>query len=111
MAPGETDRLSFNFAFDAGAADIVGASWTLSLQSGVGLDPSPQSHVLGVTIERSIDLRSPLDNCLYPRRGAYVTALIGGLPDSALGAIYLHTAFANLSDGRRLMLSTTMLCG
>jgi hypothetical protein len=109
---GETDNFLFDFTGDVGAATIVSAAWTCSMAPYQYplIDPTPQARVLLVQPLTSIEVRSPIDGVLSPKAGNFVVAQIGGYPASFAGGTYLHEAIANLSDGRRLKRSRTMLC-
>jgi hypothetical protein len=74
------------------------------------VDPTPQSRVLSVSPQTVIQVRSPLDDSLQTRTGAFSVGLIGGMPVSAAGGAYILEATAELSDGRVLKLNATVQC-
>jgi len=74
------------------------------------IDPAPQSRVLSVSTQTSIQLRAPADGALQTRTGFFSVASIGGMPTTAAGATYILEASAALSDGRILKLNATVLC-
>ena len=81
---------------------------TCAYQTAV--DPAPQSRVLSVSTQTTIQVSSPVDDALQIRNGAFSVALIGGMPMSASGGTYILEATAYLSDGRVLKLNATVLC-
>jgi hypothetical protein len=108
---GEVDYFAFDFTPDVGAATIVSTSWTYALSSyETAVDPAPQSHILSVSPQTAIQMRSPLDDSLQTRMGAFSVGLVGGMPVSAAGGIYILEATADLSDGRVLKLNATVQC-
>lgn len=108
---GEIDNFTFDFTADMCAATMVSTDWTCTLAPyQTAIDPAPQSRVLSVSAQTSIQVRSPLDGSLQVRFGAFSVALIGGMPISAAGGTYVLEATANLSDGRVLKLNATVLC-
>ena len=108
---GEIDNFVFDFTADVGAATIVSTAWTCTLaQYQTALDPAPQSRVLAVSVQTAIQVCSPLDRSLQIRAGAFSVGSVGGMPMSAAGGTYILEATANLSDGRVLKLSATVLC-
>lgn len=108
---GEVDNFVFDFTADMGAATIASTTWTCTLAPyQTAVDPAPQSRVLSVSPQTTIQVRSPLDGALQLRTGAFSVALIGGMPMSAAGGTYVLEATVNLSDGRVLMLNATVLC-
>jgi hypothetical protein len=108
----EIDNFYFDFTGDVGAATIQSATWTCAMAPYQAplIDPTPQARVLIVSTATSIEVRSPIDGTLSPKLGDFVIAQIGTYPASFAGGTYLHEAIANLSDGRRLKRSATMLC-
>jgi hypothetical protein len=108
---GEVDNFVFDFTADMGAARIVSTTWTCTLAPyQTAVDPVPQSRVLSVSTQTTIQVSSPVDGSLQIRTGAFSVALIGGMPISAAGGTYILEATANLSDGRVLKLNATVLC-
>ena len=108
---GEIDNFAFDFTADMGAATMVSTSWTCALAPfQTATDPEPQSRVLSVSIETTIQLRSPVDGSLQTRTGFFSIAAIGGMPAVAAGGTYVLEATADLSDGRVLKLNSTVLC-
>jgi hypothetical protein len=108
---GEVDYFAFDFTPDMGNASIVSTNWTCVLAPyQTAIDPTPQSRVLSVSAQTSIQLRSLVDGSLQTRVGAFSVALIGGMPVSAAGAVYTLEATANLSDGRVLKLNAMVQC-
>jgi hypothetical protein len=108
---GEIDNFVCDFTADRCAAKMVSTDWTCTLAPDqTASDPAPQSRVLSVSAQTSMQVRSPLDGSLQVRVGAFSVALIGGMPISAAGGTYVLEATANLSDGRVLKLNATVLC-
>jgi hypothetical protein len=108
---GEIDNFAFDFTADMGASSIVSTSWTCTLAPyQTATDPAPQSRVLGASIRRAIEVRSPIEGHLQTRNGFFSVATIGGMPPSAAGCTYVLEATANLDDGRVLKLNSTVLC-
>ncbi len=108
---GEIDNFAFDFTADIGAATIVSSSWTCALAPyQTGTDPAPQSRILSVSTQTTIQLRSASDGTLQTRTGFFSVALIGGMPASAAGGTYILEATAILSDRRILKLNATVLC-
>jgi len=108
---GEIDNFVFDFTVDVGAATIVSTAWTCTLAPyQTAIDPAPQSRVLAVSVQTAIQVCSPLDRSLQIRAGAFSVGSVGGMPMSAAGGTYILEATANLSDGRVLKLSATVLC-
>jgi hypothetical protein len=108
---GETDVFAFDFTADIGGAEIASTNWTCALAPyQTATDPAPQSRVLSVSSQNAILVRSPTDGSLQTRVGSFSVALIGGMPASAAGAIYILEATANLMDGRILKLNATVQC-
>ena len=108
---GETDYFAFDFSPDIGSATIVSTSWICALgRYETAIDPTPQSRVLSVSPETSIQVRSPADGLLQTRSGSFSVGLIGDMPSSAAGGTYILEATANLSDGRVLKLNATVQC-
>jgi len=108
---GEIDNFVFDFTADVGAATIVSTAWTCTLAPyQTAVDPWPQSRVLAVSVQTAIQVCSPVDRSLQIRTGAFSVGSVGGMPISAAGATYILEATANLSDGRVLTLSATVLC-
>ena len=108
---GEIDNFVFEFTADVGSAAITSTSWTCApapFQTGV--DEMPQARILGSKPATVIQLRSPIDGSLQTKTGYYSVATIGGMPASAVGVTYVLEATVNLSDGRVLKLSSTLLC-
>ena len=107
----EIDNFVFDFTVDVGAATIVSTAWTCTLAPyQTAIDPAPQSRVLAVSVQTAIQVCSPLDRSLQIRAGAFSVGSVGGMPMSAAGGTYILEATANLSDGRVLKLSATVLC-
>ena len=108
---GEIDNFVFDFTADVGAATIVSTAWTCTLAPyQTAVDPAPQSRVLAVSVQTAIQVWSPVDRSLRIRTGAFSVGSVGGMPISAAGGTYILEATANLSDGRILKLSATVLC-
>ena len=108
---GEVDNFVFDFTADMGAATIASTTWTCTMAPyQTAIDPSPQSRVLSVSTQTTIQVSSPVDGSLQIRTGAFSVGLIGGMPMSAAGGTYILEATANLSDGRVLKLNATVLC-
>lgn len=108
---GEIDNFAFDFTADMGAATMVSTSWSCALAPfQTAIDPAPQSRVLSVSTQTSIQLRAPADGALQTRTGFFSVASIGGMPTTAAGATYILEASAVLSDGRMLKLNATVLC-
>ena len=108
---GEIDTFAFDFTADMGAATMVSTSWSCALAPfQTAIDPAPQSRVLSVSTQTSIQLRAPADGALQTRTGFFSVASIGGMPTTAAGATYILEASAVLSDGRMLKLNATVLC-
>ena len=107
---GEIDTFAFDFTADMGAATMVATTWSCALAPfQTAIDPAPQSRVLSVSTQTSIQLRAP-DGSLQTRTGFFSVASIGGMPITAAGATYILEASAVLSDGRMLKLNATVLC-
>jgi hypothetical protein len=108
---GEIDNFAFDFTADLGSATMVSTTWTCALAPyQTAVDPAPQSRVLAVSAQTSVQQRSPIDGSLQTRAGAFSVGTIGGMPASAAGGTYILEATANLSDGRVLKLNATVLC-
>ena len=108
---GEIDTFAFDFTADMGAATMVATTWSCALAPfQTAIDPAPQSRVLSVSTQTSIQLRAPADGALQTRTGFFSVASIGGMPTTAAGATYILEASAALSDGRMLKLNATVLC-
>jgi len=108
---GEIDNFAFDFTADVGAAAMVSTSWTCALAPfQTATDPDPQSRVLSVSTQTSMEVRTAADGSLQIRTGFFSVASIGGMPTTAAGGTYILEASAALSDGRVLKLSTTVLC-
>jgi hypothetical protein len=108
---GEVDNFVFDFTADMGAATIASTTWTCVLAPyQTAVDPAPQSRVLSVSTQTTIQVSSPVDGSLQIRNGAFSVGLIGGMPMSAAGGTYILEATVNLSDGRVLKLNATVLC-
>ena len=107
---GEIDNFAFDFTADMGAATMVSTSWTCALAPfQTATDPAPQSRVLSVSTQTSIQVRDP-DGSLQTRPGLFSVASIGGMPTTAAGGTYILEASAALSDGRALKLNAAVLC-
>jgi hypothetical protein len=107
---GEIDNFAFDFTADMGAATMVSTSWTCALAPfQTATDPAPQSRVLSVSPQTTIQLRSPADGSLQTRTGFFSIAAIS-MPATAAGGTYILEATADLSDGRVLKLNSTVLC-
>jgi hypothetical protein len=108
---GEIDLFAFDFTPDSGTATIESTTWVCALAPHqTATDPTPQLRIMSVAAQPAILLRSSVDGSLQTRRGAFSTAVIGGMPFSAAGATYIVEATANLSDGRVLKLNTALQC-
>ena len=108
---GEIDTFAFDFTADMGAATMVATTRSCALAPfQTAIDPAPQSRVLSVSTQTSIQLRAPADGALQTRTGFFSVASIGGMPTTAAGATYILEASAALSDGRILKLNATVLC-
>jgi len=108
---GEIDNFAFDFTADMGAATMVSTSWTCALAPfQTAIDPAPQSRVLSVSPQTTVQLRSPADGSLQARTGFFSIAAIGSMPATAAGGTYILEATADLSDGRVLKLNSTVLC-
>jgi len=108
---GEVDNFAFDFTADMGTATIVSTTWTCMLAPyQTAIDPTPQSRVLSVSTQTTVQVSSPADGSLQIRNGAFSVARIGGMPISAAAGAYILEATANLSDGRVLKLNATVLC-
>ena len=108
---GEVDYFAFDFTTDVGTATLLSTAWTCTLGPyETAIDPAPQSRVLSVSAQTAMQVRSPSDDSLQTRTGVFSVALVGGMPPSAAGAIYILEATADLSDGRVLKLNTTVQC-
>jgi hypothetical protein len=106
----EIDNFAFDFTADMGAATMVSTSWTCALAPfQTAADPAPQSRVLSVSAQTSIQLRAA-DGSLQTRNGFFSVAAIGGMPSTAAGGTYILEASSALSDGRVLKLNATVLC-
>jgi hypothetical protein len=107
---GEIDNFAFDFTADMGAATMISTSWTCALAPfQTAADPAPQSRVLSVSAQTSIQLRAA-DGSLQTRDGFFSVAAIGSMPSTAAGGTYILEASAALSDGRVLKLNATVLC-
>ena len=107
---GKIDAFAFDFTADMGAATMVSTSWSCALAPfQTATDPVPQSRVLSVSTQTSIQLRTPIDGLLQTRTGFFSVASIGGMPITAAGGTYILEASAALSDGRVLKLDATVL--
>src|SRR6516162_1138 len=108
---GEIDNFAFDFTADMGAATMVSTSWSCALAPfQTAIDPAPQSRVLSVSTQTSIQLRAPADGALQTLTGFFSVASIGGMPSTAAGATFILKASPALSDGRILKLNATVLC-
>jgi hypothetical protein len=108
---GEIDNFVFDFTADVGAATVMSTAWTCTLAPyQTAVDPAPQSRVLAVSVQTAIQVYSLVDRSLRLRTGAFSVGSVGGMPMSAAGGTYILEATANLSDGRVLKLSATVLC-
>jgi len=108
---GEIDNFAFDFTADIGAATMVSTSWTCALAPfQTATDPAPQSRVLSVSTQTSIQVRGPVDGSLQTRTGLFSVASIGNMPTTAAGGTYILEASAALSDGRVLKLNAAVLC-
>ena len=108
---GEIDNFAFDFTADMGAATMVSTDWTCALAPiQTATDPAPQSRILSVATQTTIQVRAPTDGSLQMRTGFFSIATIGGMPPSAAGGTYTLEATAVLSDGRVLKLNSTVLC-
>src|SRR5271169_7128139 len=106
---GEIDNFAFDFTADMGAATLVSTDWTCVLASFETVtDPAPQSRVLSVSTQTTIQVRTPTDESLQTRTGFFSVATIGGMPTTAAGGTYILEATAVLSDGRVLKLNSTV---
>ena len=108
---GEIDNFAFDFTADMGAATMVSTDWTCALAPfQTATDPMPQSRILSVSTQTTIQVRAPTDGSLQMRTGFFSVATIGGMPTTAAGGTYTLEATAVLSDGRVLKLNSTVLC-
>jgi hypothetical protein len=108
---GEIDNFAFDFTADMGAAMMVSTDWTCALTPfQTATDPAPQSRILSVSTQTTIQVRAPTDGSLQTRTGFFSVATIGGMPTTAAGGTYTLEATAALSDGRVLKLNSTVLC-
>jgi len=108
---GEIDNFAFDFTADMGAATMVSTDWTCALAPfQTATDLAPQSRILSVATQTTIQVRAPTDGSLQMRTGFFSIATIGGMPPSAAGGTYTLEATAVLSDGRVLKLNSTVLC-
>ena len=108
---GEIDNFAFDFTADMGAATLVSTDWTCALAPfQTATDPAPQSRVLSVSTQTTIQVRIPTDGSLQTRKGFFSVATIGGMPTTAADGTYTLEATAVLSDGRMLKLNSTVLC-
>lgn len=108
---GEIDTFAFDFTADVGAATMVSTSWTCALAPfQTATDPTPQSRILSVSTQTTLQLRTPTDGSLQTRTGFFSVASIGGMPTTAAHGTYILEATAALSDGRILKLNATVLC-
>jgi hypothetical protein len=108
---GEIDNFAFDFTADMGAATLDSTDWTCALAPfETATDPAPQSRVLSVSTQTTIQVRAPIDGSLQMRTGYFSVATIGGMPTTAAGGTYVLEATALLSDGRVLKLNSTVLC-
>ena len=108
---GEIDNFVFDFTADMGEATLVSTDWTCALAPfQTATDPAPQSRVLSVSTQTTIQVRIPTDGSLQTRRGFFSVATIGGMPTTAADGTYTLEATAVLSDGRVLKLNSTVLC-
>ena len=111
IEPGEIDTFAFDFTPNIGAATISSTTWTCSLASfQTAIDPTPQSRILSVSIQTTLQVRSPIDGSLQTLNGFFSVASIGTMPVSANGGTYVLESTVNLSDGRILKLNSTLLC-
>lgn len=108
---GETDIFVFDFTADVGGATILSTIWTCVLAPyQTASDSAPQSRVMAVSAKTAIQMRSSVDGSLQTREGAFSVGLIGGMPLTSVGGIYILEATANLSDSRVLKLNATVQC-
>jgi hypothetical protein len=108
---GEIDNFAFDFTADMGAATLISTDWTSALAPfQTATDPMPQSRVLSVSTQMTIQVRTATDGSLQTRTGFFSVATIGGMPTTAAGGTYILEATAALSDGRVLKLNSTVLC-
>ncbi len=108
---GECDNFAFDFTPDVGAATITSTAWMCALAPyQTATNPTPQSRIISTSAQNAIRLRSSANGSLQTREGSFSVALVGGMPPSAAGAIYILEATANLSDGRVLKLNATLQC-
>lgn len=108
---GEVDSFAFDFQYDIGGALIIGGTFNCALAPFQKInDPSPQNHVLSVSLLTQIALRVPPGGQLIMRSGNYVVGLLGGFTNDMVGGVYVLQATANLSDGRVLELNSTVRC-
>ena len=110
IAVGEFDNFAFDFSKDMGIATMLSTSWICILAKlQTVVDPNPQSHVITTSVQTTIQILGN-DGVLRPRNGWFSVAMIGGMPPSAAGGVYVLEATANLSDGRILKLNSTVAC-
>jgi hypothetical protein len=103
---GEIDNFAFDFTSAVGNASIVSTSWTCRLAPFQTIvDFSAQSRVLSVSAQTMIVMRG----MQLPKNGFFSVAEIGGFLASSIGATYTLEATTNLSDGRVLTYSSTVL--
>jgi len=108
---GEIDNFAFDFTADMGAATMVSTDWTCALAPfQTATDPMPQSRILSVSTQTTMQVRAATDGSLQMRTGFFSVATIGGMPTTAAGGTYTLEATAVLSDGRVLKLNSTVLC-
>lgn len=112
IAPGEVDKLAFDFAADLGAAEIVSTTWTCALAPlQTGIDPDPQAHILSVEQAGEVEQEPPFPGgVLRTDVGKFSVAQVGGFPPSADGSWYVLEATIVTNDGRTLKLSSAVLC-
>jgi hypothetical protein len=112
IAPGETDNFIFSFTEDLGAASLVSTTWTCTLGPGQSpnVDPDPQSRILSAGVQTMIVITDPLTEEPLTKYGGFSVALVGNFPTTADGATYVLTAVVELTDGRTLSLSQSVLC-
>jgi hypothetical protein len=105
------DTFCFDFTPEVGAATILSTAWVCTLQPGSpAIDTVPQARVLYTWVATQVYTRSPLDNMVQPWSGQFSVALIGVFPILAIGGTYQLQATVQLSDGRVLQATSTVLC-
>ena len=111
MKSGEIDTYAFDFTPEVGGATIRSTTWSCTLLPGSpAIDGTPQARVITAMPATQLFTNSPLDNAVQTWNGAFSVAIIGSFPPAAIGGTYSLEATANLTDGRVLKASSTVLC-